>query len=943
MRSFRRAGLGLGLATLLGGSLSTTARAGIAPTAITFAINHADCGGAGTHTFDLFLNDVRLATVPSSQDCVCNTEPLVVSFTDAATLALFDGASCNDFRVDVGSGGGSLVLAFVRVTVSTAGAPATTCLFDGFPENASPSCTDRDTCASPFASVVASVGGSDPDGDGIGGGVGVGCDNCPNASNPDQADSDGDGVGDACDNCPAVANPDQADRDGDGIGDACDPCPDSPDSDGDGVCDALDNCPFTYNPDQADADGDGFGDACDFCPGPGTVDTDGDGHCDEADNCPWVSNPGQEDSDGDGVGDVCDNCPSVPNPGQADSDGDGVGDACDGCPGSPDSDGDGVCDPRDNCPLVANVGQEDRDADGVGDACDNCPAVANPGQEDTNGDGIADACSPSVSIDHIVAGASALEASITLTSPGGSALSGMVEVFDSAAVTSLSYTWLAASCSGEDTLDLTINGVGVARVTPEPGGAHCTCTPSVGFHDIPLASALSVLHPGVNQLGIRKTTGLPQVGRTGLAWAYATITVGGVTQRVEIFDQNGGGDFDAPDLCAAGYTFDAVDSAADSPSIPSPLVSESWVRALPCMLDLSSLAPQRSYLLLATATDGVVPSPSADLRGFDLASQSAMIMGGAASCDDGDPCTTDACAPATSGADAEGCVHTAVVCSAADQCHEAGVCDPATGACSSPAKHDGTPCDDGNACTQVDTCQEGTCTGGAAVVCSGADQCHEAGICDPAIGICSNPTKAEGTPCDDGNACTRNDTCQAGTCTGREPVVCSAADQCHEAGVCNPATGVCSTPAKNDGSACDDGNACTQTDTCQAGTCIGGAAVVCSAADQCHDAGMCDPATGVCSNSEKPDGSRCDDGNACTRRDTCQAGICTGDHPVDCHEDHRHGGVCDPTTGRCSYTSNAGHGKAECVALDGCSKVCRSERGRSYIRRTRPGRFCRLH
>src|SRR6266446_196174 len=225
MRSFRRAGLGLGLATLLGGSLSTTARAGIAPTAITFAINHADCGGAGTHTFDLFLNDVRLATVPSSQDCVCNTEPLVVSFTDAATLALFDGASCNDFRVDVGSGGGSLVLAFVRVTVSTAGAPATTCLFDGFPENASPSCTDRDTCASPFASVMASVGGSDPDGDGIGGGVGVGCDNCPNASNPDQADTDGDG----------------------------------------------------------------FGDACDFCPGPGTVDTDGDGHCDEADNCPWVS------------------------------------------------------------------------------------------------------------------------------------------------------------------------------------------------------------------------------------------------------------------------------------------------------------------------------------------------------------------------------------------------------------------------------------------------------------------------------------------------------------------------------------------------------------------------------------------------------------------------------------------------------------------------------
>jgi hypothetical protein len=162
-----------------------------------------------------------------------------------------------------------------------------------------------------------------------------------------------------------------------------------------------------------------------------------------------------------------------------------------------------------------------------------------------------------------------------------------------------------------------------------------------------------------------------------------------------------------------------------------------------------------------------------------------------------------------------------VICTASDACHEAGVCDPATGLCSDPPAADGTACNDGNACTQTDTCQAGTCTGGNPVVCSAADQCHLAGSCDPATGACSNPTAADGTACNDGNACTQTDTCQAGTCTGGNPVVCSAADQCHLAGSCDPATGACSNPTAADGTACNDGNACTQTDTCQAGTCTG--------------------------------------------------------------------------------------------------------------------------
>ncbi len=100
-----------------------------------------------------------------------------------------------------------------------------------------------------------------------GAGLGDACDNCVRDPHPDQEDGDGDGVGDACDNCIATENPGQADRDRDGLGDACDNCPldrnpDQSDGDGDGAGDVCDNCPTIANPDQTDSDRDGEGDAC---------------------------------------------------------------------------------------------------------------------------------------------------------------------------------------------------------------------------------------------------------------------------------------------------------------------------------------------------------------------------------------------------------------------------------------------------------------------------------------------------------------------------------------------------------------------------------------------------------------------------------------------------------------------------------------------------------
>jgi hypothetical protein len=103
------------------------------------------------------------------------------------------------------------------------------------------------------------------------------------------------------------------------------------------------------------------------------------------------------------------------------------------------------------------------------------------------------------------------------------------------------------------------------------------------------------------------------------------------------------------------------------------------------------------------------------------------------------------------------------------------------------------------------------------------DQCHDGGICDHTTGVCSNPAKADGSTCNDGNACTRSDSCQAGVCIGANAVACIPLDQCHIAGTCDPTTGACSNPTAAGGTFCNDGNACTQTDTCNsAGVCIGG-------------------------------------------------------------------------------------------------------------------------
>lgn len=74
---------------------------------------------------------------------------------------------------------------------------------------------------------------------------------------------------------------------------------------------------------------------------------------------------------------------------------------------------------------------------------------------------------------------------------------------------------------------------------------------------------------------------------------------------------------------------------------------------------------------------------------------------------------------------------------------------------------DGTACDDHDACTRADHCAAGQCVGSDVVVCTASDQCHVAGICDPKTALCSNPTAAEGAMCMLPNA---SAACTAGAC-----------------------------------------------------------------------------------------------------------------------------------------------------------------------------------
>lgn len=151
-------------------------------------------------------------------------------------------------------------------------------------------------------------------------------------------------------------------------------------------------------------------------------------------------------------------------------------------------------------------------------------------------------------------------------------------------------------------------------------------------------------------------------------------------------------------------------------------------------------------------------------------------------------------------------------CSIAAGASQNGLCEPLTG----------PTCDDDNLCTNNDRCQDGVCLG-ELKICPGGTCSDEQ--CDPLNGMCTKFPQADGTTCDDDNACTLNDVCQSGACNG-EGKVCPEIDACHW-GVCVAPAGECQNIVNVDDPSCGgmklaNGMNCLDERQCVSGHCIEG-------------------------------------------------------------------------------------------------------------------------
>lgn len=239
------------------------------------------------------------------------------------------------------------------------------------------------------------------------------------------------------------------------------------------------------------------------------------------------------------------------------------------------------------------------------------------------------------------------------------------------------------------------------------------------------------------------------------------------------------------------------------------------------------------------------------------------------------------------------------------------------GGCTHTANSDS--CDDGNVCTVGDTCSDSGCQAGEEPLnCDDHNPCTD-DSCDPEAkgGCVHTPNTAS---CNDGNACTTNDTCSNGECVGGAPLTCDDENPCTDDS-CNSTVDLYPLPrfindelppdpcvhAPDETNSCSDGDACNGLEACVLLTdgesvtgaeCLSGEPPVCDDKNACTS-DSCNAETG-CQNKDLPD---TDGDGVCNLVDDCDTGPQTdtdGDLvpdacdpcPVDAPDDVDGDGIC---------------------------------------------------
>ena len=313
-----------------------------------------------------------------------------------------------------------------------------------------------------------------------------------------------------------------------------------------------------------------------------------------------------------------------------------------------------------------------------------------------------------------------------------------------------------------------------------------------------------------------------------------------------------------------------------------------------------------------------IPCDDGEPCTLNSACKDGVCLGGdVTDCNDGNGCSMDVCVTG------EGCDNSMPVdCADGNTC-TVDSCEIPSG-CTHTSLENGARCDDGNACTANESCNDGACGLSTDVTCQDENVCTD-DSCDVKFG-CVN--LANSGTCTDGSACTIGDFCADKYCVGGYPIVCDDGNPC-TTDSCNSSTsgsgettvpaGCVAAPA--DYFACDDNNPCSLGDYCYGSICYGGEGDGCDDGNACTNDSCSESQPSGCSHTINPDASECSDGNVCTYGDSCdpQTGACKGGVETQTcfDEDNCTSDVCDPTLG-CNYPSICDDGDP--CTLDSCDQ-----------------------